>query len=73
MASPKAVSDLVEQGAPAFDTAVPILSQLRKAEVAEREVRWIAYHILETGNDIFRFGDSTAAPAPKAWKESSPD
>ena len=41
----QAVSDLLEQGAPAFDTAVPILSQLLKAEVAEREVRSIAYQI----------------------------
>jgi DNA replication protein DnaC len=41
----QAVSDLIEQGAPAFDTAVPILSQLLKAEVAEREVRSIAYQI----------------------------
>jgi DNA replication protein DnaC len=41
----QAVSDLVEQGAPAFDAAVPILSQLLKAEVAEREVRSIAYQI----------------------------
>ena len=40
-----AVSDLIEQGAPAFETAVPILSQLLKAEVAEREVRSIAYQI----------------------------
>jgi len=44
----QAVSGLVEQGATAFDTAVPILSQLLKAEVAEvaeREVRSIAYQI----------------------------
>ena len=41
----QAVSDLMEQGSPAFDTAVPILSQLLKAEVAEREVRSIAYQI----------------------------
>ena len=41
----QAVSDLIEQGAPAFDAAVPILSQLLKAEVAEREVRSIAYQI----------------------------
>lgn len=40
-----AVSDLAEQGSPAFETAVPILSQLLKAEVAEREVRSIAYQI----------------------------
>jgi DNA replication protein DnaC len=41
----QAVSDLIEQGAPAFDAAVPILSQLLKAEIAEREVRSIAYLI----------------------------
>jgi DNA replication protein DnaC len=41
----QAVSDLIEQAAPAFDTAVPVLSQLLKAEVAEREVRSTAYHI----------------------------
>ena len=41
----QAVTDLMEQGAPAFDAAVPVLSQLLKAELAEREVRSIAYHI----------------------------
>jgi len=41
----QAVSDLIEQGAPAFEAAVPILSQLLKAELAEREVRSIAYLI----------------------------
>lgn len=41
----QAVSDLTEQGAPAFDAAVPILSQLLKAELAEREVRSVAYQI----------------------------
>lgn len=41
----QAVSDLTEQGAPAFDTSVPILSQLLKAELAEREVRSVAYQI----------------------------
>jgi len=49
----QAVGDLIEQGAPAFDAAVPILSQLLKpvlsfaegAEMAEREVRSIAYQI----------------------------
>lgn len=40
-----AVNDLMEQGAPAFDAAVPMLSQLLKAEMAEREVRSIAYHM----------------------------
>src|SRR3546814_20099489 len=41
----QAVADLIEQGAPAFDAAIPILSQLLKAEMAEREVRSIAYTI----------------------------
>lgn len=41
----QAVGDLIEQGAPAFDAAVPILAQLLKAETAEREVRLIAYQI----------------------------
>src|SRR3954462_13300676 len=41
----QAVGDLVEQGAPAFEAAIPTLSQLLKAELAEREVRSIAYHI----------------------------
>jgi DNA replication protein DnaC len=41
----QAVSDLLEQGSPAFDAAVPILSQLLKAETAEREVRSVAYQI----------------------------
>ncbi|MDR7097563.1 hypothetical protein J2X09_005339 [Hydrogenophaga laconesensis] len=35
----QAVSELAEQGAPAFTAAQPILSQLLKAETAEREVR----------------------------------
>jgi len=35
----QAVNDLVEQGAPAFEAAIPMLSQLLKAEMAEREVR----------------------------------
>ena len=41
----QAVADLIEQGAPAFEAAVPILTQLLKAEMAEREVRSIAYHM----------------------------
>jgi DNA replication protein DnaC len=41
----QAVGELIEQGSPAFDSAVPILSQLLKAETAEREVRSIAYQI----------------------------
>ena len=38
-----AVEDLVAQGAPAFEAATPMLSELLKAEIAEREVRSITY------------------------------
>ena len=41
----QAVNDLVDQGAPAFEAAIPMISQLLKAEMAEREVRSIAYHM----------------------------
>ena len=41
----QAASELMEQGAPAFEAAIPILSQLLKAETAEREVRSVAYQI----------------------------
>ena len=41
----QAVNDLMEQASPAFQAAVPILSQLLKAETAEREVRSIDYQI----------------------------
>ncbi len=41
----QAVGELMEQGAPAFDAAVPILSQLLKAETAEREVRSVSYQL----------------------------
>jgi DNA replication protein DnaC len=41
----QAVSELTEQGSPAFEAAVAILSQLLKAETAEREVRSVAYQI----------------------------
>ena len=41
----QAVGELTEQGSPAFGAAVPILSQLLKAEMAEREVRSTAYQL----------------------------
>lgn len=40
----RAVAELVEEGAPAFEATLPILSQLLKAEMAEHEVRSIVYH-----------------------------
>lgn len=41
----QAAAELIEQGSPAFETAMPILSQLLKAETAEREVRSTAYQL----------------------------
>jgi DNA replication protein DnaC len=41
----QAVSELSEQGAPAFEAAQPVLAQLLKAETAEREVRSVAYQL----------------------------
>lgn len=43
MAQP--VGELTEQGSPAFEAAMPVLSQLLKAETAEREVRSTAYQL----------------------------
>lgn len=39
----QSTEELGQQGAPAFEAAVPVLAQLLKAELAEREVRSIAY------------------------------
>src|SRR5688572_10920712 len=41
----QAVGELTEQGSPAFEAALPILSQLLKADTAEREVRSVAYQL----------------------------
>ena len=41
----QAVAELAEQGAPAFEAAQPMLTQLLKAETAEREVRSVAYQL----------------------------
>lgn len=41
----QAVGELTEQGAPAFEAAIPVLLQLLKAETAEREVRSMANHL----------------------------
>jgi DNA replication protein DnaC len=40
-----AVAELAQQASPAFDAAQPILSQLLKAETAEREVRSVSYQL----------------------------
>ncbi len=60
----QAATDLVEQGAPAFEAAVPILSQLLKAELAEREVRSIAYHMKAARFPAYKdLSASTSHPA----------
>jgi len=41
----QAVTELMAQGSPAFEAVVPMLSQLLKAETAEREVRSVAYQL----------------------------
>ena len=41
----QADSELTEQGSPAFEAAIPVPSQLLKAETAEREVRSTAYQL----------------------------
>ncbi len=50
----QAAGELMEQGAPAYDSAVPILSQLLKAETAEREVRSVAYQIKAARFPVYR-------------------
>ena len=41
----QAIEELTQQGSPAFEAAMPVLSQLLKAETAEREVRSTAYQL----------------------------
>ena len=50
----QAVAELTEQGAPAFEAAQPILSQLLKAETAEREVRSVAYQLKVARFPVYR-------------------
>ncbi|TIL74341.1 MAG: ATP-binding protein, partial [Mesorhizobium sp.] len=49
-----AVAELTEQAAPAFEAAIPILSQLLKAEMAEREVRSTAYQLKAARFPLYR-------------------
>ena len=50
----QAVAELTEQAAPAFEAAIPILSQLLKAEMAEREVRSTAYQLKAVRFPVYR-------------------
>lgn len=50
----QAVAELAEQGAPAFEAAQAVLSQLLKAETAEREVRSVAYQLKVARFPVYR-------------------
>ena len=50
----QAVSELAEQGAPAFEAAQPVVAQLLKAETAEREVRAVAYQLKQARFPAYR-------------------
>ena len=50
----QAVTELAEQGSPAFEAAHPMLSQLLKTESAEREVRSIAYQLKAARFPVYR-------------------
>eukprot|EP01033_Poteriospumella_lacustris_P018455 gene18455-13277_t len=50
----QAAGELMEQGSPAFDAAMPMMLQLLKAETAEREVRSIAYQIKSARFPVYK-------------------
>jgi len=50
----QAAGELMEQGSPAFEAAMPMISQLLKAETAEREVRSIAYQIKSARFPVYK-------------------
>ncbi len=50
----QAVGELTEQGSPAFESAIPILSQLLKSEIAEREIRSTAYQLKTARFPVYR-------------------
>ena len=50
----QAVGELTEQGAPAFEAIIPVLSQLLKAETTEREVKAIAYQLRSAAFPAYR-------------------
>src|SRR3974377_279622 len=50
----QAIDELAQQGAPAFQAAIPVLSQLLKAETAEREVRSMAYQLKAARFPVYR-------------------
>ncbi|GLS85170.1 hypothetical protein GCM10010873_01430 [Cypionkella aquatica] len=67
----KAVTDLIEQGAPALYASVPILSQLLKAELAERQVRLIAYHMKSARFPAYSCRFKASSAGAKTKRETS--
>ena len=67
----QAVTDLIEQGAPAFEAAIPMLSQLLKAELAEREVRSIAYHMKSARFPAYKASQASTLPPARSTKPPS--
>lgn len=61
----QAVAELAEQDAPAFDAAQPMLSQLLKAETAEREVRAVNYQLKQARFPAYRDLTGSTSPAAK--------
>ncbi len=67
----QAVEALIEQGAPAFVAATPILSQLLKAELAEREVRSIAYHMKAARFPLTKTSPASTLPPARSTRPPS--
>ena len=67
-----AIGELTEQGSTAFEAAIPILSQLLKAETAEREVRSVAYQLktarFPAYRDLNGFDFSSSEATLYNWK-----
>ena len=66
----QAVSELTEQGSPAFEAALPILSQLLKAETADREVRSTAYQLKAARFPNYRDLAASTSPAVRSTRRS---
>jgi hypothetical protein len=66
----QAVGELTEQGSPAFEAAIPILSQLLKAETAEREVRSTAYQLKTARFPAYRDPTASTLRAARSTRRS---
>ena len=66
----QAVGELTEQGSPAFEAAIPILSQLLKAETAEREVRSTAYQLKTHAFRPIAISTASTSPAARSTRRS---